>query len=95
MARKHRSKALFQKTGLVPMSAAKAKRQLRNARCVLIGGDEGASTFQCGKRVITHDHVNDHYYRVTGATAMGVGYDLKRRNAGYTPKRKHSYKGHR
>ena len=77
---------------LVPISKSKWNKATRNRRCVIIGGDEGGSTWQCGKQVLVSDHVNDRYYRMTGKNALWTGYSLKTRNAGYEPKRKSSYR---
>ena len=77
---------------LVPISKSKFTKTIRNRRCVIVGGDEGGSTWQCGKQVLVSDHVNDRYYKMVGKNAMWTGYSLKTRNAGYEPKRKSSYR---
>jgi hypothetical protein len=68
---------------LTPISKSKFSKALRNRRCVLIGGDEGGSTFQCGKQIYANDHVNNLYYKLTGKGALYTSYQLKQRNKGY------------
>lgn len=64
---------------LVPISRGKGARTIRAKRCKWIGGDEGGSTYQCGKTIIVHDDVNNHYYRVAGKNAMYMGYAARQR----------------
>jgi hypothetical protein len=75
--RKKRSNTTPGSQNIVQISKGVWKKALRNRRCEWIGGDEGGSTHKCGKKILVHDHVNDEYYRVTGAHAMYVAYQEK------------------
>jgi hypothetical protein len=77
---------------LVPISKSKWNKVTRNRRCAVVSGDEGGSTWQCGKQVFVSDDVNNRYYKMVGKSALWTGYVLKTRNAGYVPKRKSSYR---
>jgi hypothetical protein len=66
---------------LVSISKSKWKKATRNHRCTVIGGDEGGSTWQCGKQVLVSDHVNDRYYKMVGKNASYVSYAAKQRRS--------------